>query len=129
MFFAILDRARVPMTLANAAVRFEPDGGGPGATRYLFSITAAALSASPFREGRVYVLPREGFRAEPPRTYPGGRAWTNQWAAARPVRPLFSVPVRPQDFPFLPDIRGHEDDMLKAPPEASLEGLTWVRPD
>ncbi|PYE51831.1 hypothetical protein [Deinococcus yavapaiensis] len=126
MFFAILDRERVPMTLANAAVRFEHPQGEFGATRYFFSITADALKVSPFKEGCVYVLTRDAFHAEPPRSLPSGQAWTHQWAATRPVRPLFSVPVRPSDFPFLQDIRAHEDTMLAAPPVVSSQGIAWV---
>lgn len=126
IFFAILDRPNVPMAISNAAIRLEVPGVGIGEPLYFFSISADAHARRPYRPGRVYVLPRDGFEEEAPREARGMRVHLHHWAGAGGVRPLYAVPVTPEDFPFLPDIRAHDDAELWRRAEADPEGFPWV---
>lgn len=129
MFFAVLDRARVPMSISNAAIRLEAPDGTVGEPLYFFSMTASAREKRPFRAGRVYVLERDGFDEEAPREVGRLRARTHHWASASSVRPLFSVPVAPEDFPFLNVIRAHDDAELFRRVKEEPNGFPWVEED
>lgn len=126
IYYAILDRARHPMSLVNAAVRIEDPNGDLGPPHYFFSITQAALAAKPFRPGMIYLLPRQSFEAMPPETIGGRRVHVAQWASLEPVRPIARIAVEPEDFPFLDQIRGHDDDRIWKLAKADPEGFPWV---
>lgn len=115
MFYAILDRERVPMSLCNGCVRFGEE------PRYYFSISAPALERQPWRTGMVYLLPSATFELEPPT----GRMRPAQAASAAPVRPVAKLAVGPEDFPFLHLIRGHDDQRLAARAAADPTGFPW----
>lgn len=126
IYFAILDRARYPMTLVNACMSIiEPDGraGGPN---YFFSITATALEREPWREGTVYLLAGDGFEAQPEIVIEGTTVRIAQAANPAPVKPLAKVTVRPQDFPFLDQIRGHDDGVVHARASENPNGFPWL---
>ena len=112
MFYAILDRERHPMSLSNACLRI----GEPGAwsePRYFFSITSTALAQRPWRTGTVYALPARTFKTQPPFTVEGRMVQPAQAASEVPVRPLAKLTVAAQDFPFLGQVRGHDDRDLQ----------------
>ncbi len=73
MFYAILNRERFVLRMLNSALRFELSDGRLSDTRYYFSISDHALAQKPWREGVMYVLPREGFVQQPPYTV---QRWT-----------------------------------------------------
>lgn len=125
MYFAILDRDRHPMSLINAAVRFEgPEGVGD--PHYFFSISRAARDADAFSPGTVYLLPRDGFVQEPAREFGGQVVRSAQWASRAPVRPLTRIAVGPSDFPLLDRIRGHDDESTFARARADPDGFPWL---
>jgi hypothetical protein len=124
MYFAIIDRPRVPMSLLNGAFRIADDAGALSEMHYFFSITEAALAARAFRAGTIYVLPRETFERQPP--LGGGRVHTAQWASLEPVTPLARFTVAPEDFPLLGDIRGHDDEVTFARARARPDGFPWL---
>jgi len=125
MYFAILDRDGHPMSLVNAAVRFEgPDG--PGDPLYFFSISEAAHAAGAFSPGTVYLLPREPFVQEPPHEFGGRVVHSEQWASLVPVAPLTRIPVGPEDFPLLDRIRGHDDEVTTARARANPDAFPWL---
>ncbi len=126
MFFAVLDRTRTPMSISNAAIRVQSPDGAVGAPLYFFSMTASAREQRPFREGRVHVLARDGFDEEAPRAVGEARVWLHHWASPWPVLPLFSVPVTPEDFPFLDAIRAHDDAELFRRAKEDPDGFPWV---
>lgn len=126
IFFAIVDRTRAPMSISNAAIRLESADGTVGEPLYFFSMTASALERRPFRAGRVYALERDGFDEEAPQAFGPALARTHHWASAEAVRPLFSVPVTPQDFPFLDSIRAHDDAELFRRIQEDPDGFPWV---
>jgi hypothetical protein len=128
MFYAILDRATHPMLLVNSAVRVEDEAGTMGEPLYFFSISRPALEARAFRPGMLYFLPREGFEPMPAEEFGGRRVHIAQWAKLEPARPITRIPVAPEDFPLLDQIRGHDDATVMARVKADPKGFPWVDP-
>jgi hypothetical protein len=102
IYFAIVDRDRVKV-LKNACFQVA---GEQDITRthYLFAVPARQLRRHPWREGTVYVLPRETF-VQDQVVDAEGRIW-KEWASDEPVHPLTKLTVQPEDFPFLGDVQG-----------------------
>lgn len=125
MFYAIIDRDRFPMTLNNGCARLEEPSGRLGDPHYYFSITRAALEQQPWRPGYVYLLPAETFVEQPALTFAGMTAHIPQLASPTTVIPFSRVQVTPADFPFLADIRGHDDDRLAEYAQAIMSAGPW----
>lgn len=125
MFFAILDRARYPMTTSNACVRLVDEAGAVSEPRYVFSISHSALRQQPWRAGTVYLLPAETFERQPSLRFGPYEVRVPQLASLVPVRPLARLPVAPEDFPFLHDIRGLDDARLPEYGQAMQTGAPW----
>jgi hypothetical protein len=124
MFFAIVDRERVP-SVTNACVRLADAAGHVSPPRYVFSISRSALPLRPWRSGTVYVLPGDTFELQPPLHLGEVEVRIPQLASTVAVRPLARVAVDPADFPFLADIRGHDDDRLAEYAHAMESGAPW----
>ncbi len=120
MFFAILDRPRIPMSISNAAIQIMAQD------IYFFSVQSTALAQKPFRTGRVYVLPKQGFAQQPKDERDGVWFQAHHWANLSPVKPLFSVQVEPTDFPFLESIRAHNNEILWKKVKANPNGFPWL---
>ena len=125
MFFAVSDRSRYHMTISNAAVRLELPGG-PSEPHYFFSMSDNVLAQKPWREGVVYVLPKTGFEEERGYSWEGMRVHTNHWACLESVQPLAKLCVRPEDFPFLAQVRAHNDEVLWQRATANPNGFPWI---
>ena len=123
MFFAILNRPDVPMSISNAAVRLETD---PAQDIYFFSVSDTAIMQGAFRRGWVYILPRDGFEQEPSEAREGVKTQAHHWASLQAVKPLFRVTVDAKDFPFLHQIRSHNDEILWQRVERNRNGFPWV---
>ena len=117
IFYAVLDRARVPL-MCNGCVR------SGGEARYYFSISAPALALQPWRTGTVYLLPAATFELEPPK----GAIRSVQAASPVPVRPVAKLTVGPDDFPFRHAVHGHVDEELAARVAADPDGFPWHEP-
>jgi len=91
IFFAVVNRA-VARSLVNACSRRWGD------SHYYFSIGVDPQRDDAWRNGWIYVLPRETFRL-----HPSGPEWLSPVA----VRPLARVFLQPADFPFLDDVVPH----------------------
>jgi len=124
MFFAIMNRPTVPMTVVNAAIsvwlsgKLEP--------RYFFGANRAALEGGAFRDGWVYLLPAAGFEREPGGTQLGLVFESHHLACLEPVRPAFRVAVRSSDFPFLERVYAYDDDALAAGVSRDPDGFPWL---
>ena len=105
MFFAIVDRSRLRGSIRNGVMRWEAPDGRVRFT-YQFSVEQDSLTRRPFTTGAVYLLPRDTFRRLP--YYPGGPI-SDEWASEEPVRPVASLIVEPDAFPFLDQIAGHDE--------------------
>jgi hypothetical protein len=126
MFYAILDRANHRLRMLNSALRFELSDGRLSDIRYFFSISDHALARKPWREGVVYMLPREGFVQQPPYRLNGWTVHDPHWASLKPVKPRARLRVLPEDFPFLAQVRGHDDTELVRRFTADPGGFPWL---
>jgi hypothetical protein len=126
MFYAILDRENSRLNFLNAAPRFKSDTGW-SEPRYFFSISEPAFEHKPWREGVVYILLKEGFAVEPPNQVAGGFTVQDpHWANLNAVKPLAKLKVKPEDFPFLEQIRGHDQEQVSARYKANPKGFPWL---
>jgi hypothetical protein len=124
MFFAIVDRARVG-SITNACVRLADSSGALHGPYYVFSVSRSALPGRPWRSGTVYLLPRDTFVTQPPLAFGDNQVHIAQLASFEPVQPLAKLTVAPEDFPFLAQIRGHDDARLQEYADALQNGLPW----
>lgn len=124
MFFAIVDRERVG-SITNACIRLVDAAGNIQGPYYVFSVSQSALPNQPWRTGTVYLLPRSTFVNEPPITFGSYQARIAQLASPVPVQPLAKLMVTPSDFPFLMQIRGHDDERLQEYATALQTGAPW----
>lgn len=112
MFYAVIDRTRYPMSINNACVRIADDTGAVGEPYYLFSISQEARIRQPWRTGFVYLLPAASFVPQPAQRVGPYELRVPQYASPVAVAPLARIEIAPDDFPFLSDVRGHDDDRL-----------------
>jgi len=124
MFFAIVDRERVP-SITNACIRLVDGSGAVHGPYYLFSVSRSALPNRPWRTGTVYLLPRTTFAPQPPMAFGPNVVHVAHLASLVPVRPLAKLLVTPADFPFLAQIRGQEDGRLQEYAAALRNGAPW----
>lgn len=124
MFFAIVDRERVP-SITNACVRLADEMGTIHGPFYFFSVSQSALPTQPWRTGTVYLLPRSPFTTQPPGTFGPNQIHIAQLASFVHVQPLAKLTITPEDFPFLLQIRGHDDERLQEYATALQTGAAW----
>jgi hypothetical protein len=124
MYFAIVDREKSP-TIINACVTLEDAEGVLSQPYYFFSISKQALGRQPYKNGVVYLLPRESFVAQPPMQAGPLRVHIAQLASPDAVTPLAKLAIAPEDFPFLAQMRTHDDGRLELYAEAMINGLPW----
>ena len=126
LYYAILDRQRYPMSLINSASRLGLANQQRSDPFYFFSISAKALAQRPFHRGTVYLLPRATFEEQGPDRFGEWDIHIPQWASLAPVRPLARLAVGPEDFPFLEQLRGHDDVVAFARARANPGGFPWL---
>ena len=124
MFFAIVDRERVT-SITNACVRLADEAGTLHGPYYVFSVSQSALPTQPWRTGTVYLLPRSTFTLQPPMSFGSNQVHIAQLASFVPVQPVAKLTVTPEDFPFLMQIRGHNDQRLQEYATALQIGAPW----
>ena len=124
MFFAVVDRERVG-SVTNACVRLADEAGNLYGPKYVFSVSQSALPNRPWRTGTVYLLPRSAFMTQPPLPFGPYQVHIAQLASLEPVQPFAKLTVEPQDFPFLNQIRGHDDARLQEYATALQTGAPW----
>lgn len=124
MFFAVVDRERVA-SITNACIRIKDASGQVAGPFYFFSVSRAALAQRPWREGSVYLLPRETFITQPPMQLGENEVHIAQLASFTGVRPLARLAIAPEDFPYLSQVRGHDDTRLQEYADALQTGAPW----
>ena len=124
MFFAIVDRERVG-SITNACIRLSDESGALHGPYYVFSVSQSALPIQPWRTGTVYLLPRSTFITQSPIAFGSNQVHIAQLASFVPVEPLAKLTVTPADFPFLMQIRGHDDRRLQEYATALQTGASW----
>lgn len=105
MFFGIVDRPNLRGSIRNGVYRWEAEDGRV-VTTYQFSLEQNSLVGKPFTSGAIYLLPRASFRRL--HFYPDGPI-SDEWASEEAVRPIASLLIDPEDFPFLDRIAGHDE--------------------
>jgi hypothetical protein len=126
MYFAIVDRRRHrSMTLMNACIYVEMPDGTVTPPLYFFSVPKHLAPLYPYTDGMLYLLPRETFITD--QSFPFGEATVHpaQLASPAPVKPLAKLKIAPEDFPFLAQMRTHENDRLQEYAQALSNGLPW----
>lgn len=114
MFFAVIDRNKGRGVINNGVFLLE-NAAGETLEVYQFAVSADLLAADPWAPGMLYILPAETFeRLQAPHGQP-----LNEWASRQPVVPFASLPVQPEDFPFLQQVGGYRDPVLER-----LDGLS-----
>ena len=104
IFFATLDRDVYRGSIRNGGFLVETPTGGVD-RRNFFSIVETGAT-KPFTDGTVYLLPADAFEPAEWRT-----VGFDEWYCDRPVAPLASIDVTPEDFPadrYLATHREHE---------------------
>jgi hypothetical protein len=124
MFFAVVDRGRVG-SVTNACVRLADQVGELHGPYYVFSVSKSALPGRPWRTGTIYLLPRGRFITQTPFPFGDFQVHVAQLASFEPVQPLAKLTVTPEDFPFLAQIRGHDDERLQEYATALETGAPW----
>ena len=124
MFFAIVDRERVN-SITNACVRLADESGTLHGPFYVFSVSQSALPRQPWRTGTVYLLPRDTFTLQAPIAFGSNQVHIAQLASFVHIEPLAKLTVTPADFPFLMQIRGHDDQRLQEYATALQTGAPW----
>ena len=124
MFFAVLNRPDVAMTVSNAAISIEI--GGVLEPRYFFGASRHAVEGRAYRSGWVYLLPDTKFEREPGGTLAGTRYESHHLASLEAVEPAFKIAVRPEDFPFLERIHAFDDDELAIRIARDPNGFPWL---
>ena len=126
MFFAVVARDRV-MSVTNACVRLADETGTFLGPYYVFSVSQSALPNQPWRTGTVYILPRRPFVVQPPIPFGPYQVHIAQLASFEAVQPLAKLTITPEDFPFLQQIRGHDDERLQEYADALQTGAPWPK--
>ncbi len=126
MFFAVVDRDRV-QSITNACVRLADETGTLHGPFYVFSVSKSTLPAQPWRTGTVYLLPRSTFMTQPSIAFGANQVHIAQLASFEPVQPLAKLTITPADFPFLSQIRGHDDERLQEYATALQTGAPWPK--
>jgi hypothetical protein len=124
MFFAVMNRPEISMTVVNAAARVDLGRGLE--SLYFFGASRHAVEARAYRDGWVYLLPDEGFEREPGGQFAGYDYQSCHCASLEPVKPAFRVPVKTDDFPFLERILPYDDAELGARIERDPNGFPWL---
>jgi hypothetical protein len=126
IYFAIIDRKKYsPMSLFNSCFRAGVLPDQLSDPMYFFSITHSALLQKPWCEGAVYILPRQSFEQEAAQNMQGIDVVFPHWISASPATPIAILSVGPQDFPFLDQIHGHNDEKLGQLATTDPNGFPW----
>ncbi len=124
IFYAILERSSGRFGFLNAALRFGAGDGRWSPTHYYFSLSHSA-PAEPWGSGAVYLLPRDGFRQQPPGRIGDRPVLEPHFARQAPVRPLAKLRVGPRDFPFLGHVARHDRERVDACSLDDPYGFPW----
>jgi hypothetical protein len=124
MFFAIVDRQQVK-SITNACISLSEQDGTIQGPYYVFSVSKSALPNKPWRTGTVYLLPKTTFTVQPSVPFGPYEVRFAQVASFVHVEPLAKITVTPDDFPFLQQIRGHDDHRLQEYATAMQTGSPW----
>jgi hypothetical protein len=126
IYFSILDRQEYPgLSLFNSCLQVRLSADQLSDPLYFFSITHSVLVQEPWCEGAVYILPRQSFKQEASQQVQGMEIVFPHWISTSPAYALGRLRVGPDDFPFLSQIHGHNDEKLVELAKAHPDGFPW----
>lgn len=126
MYFAILDRKKYrTMTLFNSCLQTRISPDQLSEPFYFFSITQSVLIQKPWCTGTIYILPRQSFTQESPQQIQGTEIIFPHWISSQSIQPIAKLLVEPEDFPFLDNIHGHNDEKLLQLISEDPNGFPW----
>jgi hypothetical protein len=111
--------------LINACIWVTYPDGHEAGPLYLFSVSRHAQPLHPYVTGMIYLLPAETFKPEPVMPFGEFRIRSAQLASPVAVKPLAKLTVEPADFPFLAQMRAHDDDRLAEYSQAIITRSAW----
>jgi len=127
MYFAILDRKKYPeMTLFNSCLQARISPDQLSEPLYFFSISQFVLIQKPWCTGAIYILPRQSFTQEATQQIQGTEIIFPHWISSQPAQPIAKILVEPDDFPFLDQIHGNNDEKLVQLYSANPNGFPWL---
>lgn len=126
MYFAIANRDGPVGSLINACFRVVDGEGNRSRPYYFFSINEDAFEGNTWRNGMVYVLPRATFEQQPLDDSRGMKVEIEQWASPVNVKPLAKLDITPDDFPFLAQVRGHNNAIIGERVKLNPGGFPWL---
>jgi hypothetical protein len=74
----------------------------------------------------VYILPRDGFIQEAAQQVADAEIVFPHWYSSKPTAPTARLSVQPSDFPFLRQVRGHDDATLEYLAAKDPNGFPWA---
>jgi hypothetical protein len=92
---------------------------------FIFSIIAAALALHPRSDGALCLLLRAAFEPHPARTRGNVISQSAEWASKHALQPIRSLRGRPEDFPLLGRVRGHDAATIQAR-DAEPQRWPWI---
>ena len=126
MYFAILDRKKFnDLSLFNTCLQTRVAQAPWSDPLYFFSVTHSALVQKPWCAGMIYILPRRSFKQEAPQQTQGLEIILPHWISHVAAVPLGRLRVEPQDFPFLAQVHGHDNEKLVNLAMADPNGFPW----
>lgn len=127
IYFAILDRKKyTEMSLFNSCLRARISADQISDPMYFFSITHSVLLLKPWCQGMIYILPRQSFEQEISQEMHGMEIIFPHWISPLPVKPVAKLSVGLQDFPFLEQIHGHDNEKLVQLAAQDPGGFPWA---
>jgi hypothetical protein len=126
MYFAILNRKKYPdLTLFNSCLQARISPDQLSEPFYFFSITQSVLIQKPWCTGVIYILPRQLFTQESSQQTQGTEIVFPHWISSKSAQPIAKLLVQPDDFPFLDQIHGHNDEKLLKLYSMDPNGFPW----
>ncbi len=127
LYFAILNRRKHPeMTLFNSCFQARISLDQFSEPLYFFSITQSVLIQKPWCTGAIYILPRQSFIQESTQQAQGTEIIFPHWISSQSTQPIAKLLVEPDDFPFLDQIHGHNDEKLTQLASENPNGFPWL---
>jgi hypothetical protein len=102
MFFAIVNLKGYRGSLRNGC--WVVNRRGEEQRFYFFSVNREMLGEGLWTAGMIYILPGGTFEMTD-----RGVVRFDEWASGETVRPIAKLAVKPEDFPFLDQVAGHQE--------------------
>jgi hypothetical protein len=126
IYFAIIDRKKFKgLNLFNSCVQVRNAEGQWSEPNYFFSVSHFARIQKPWCEGMIYILPRQTFEQEAHQQAQGMEIALPHWISHTAAHPVARLVVGPQDFPFLDQIHGHDDEKVAQLYQTDPDGFPW----